>query len=243
MDRREFIKTIACSLTALSASSIVRCTQTEGIETRVKSWGNGNHAFIIEASSGRYCAEIVTAKEITDKDTSTSKEIQEKTGAYVVTNGGFFEPDYSPSGLLICKRKMINDFTLGKGDGILYTDSNGQANIIRRNDFDKRKKEIVDAVQLTLLSIGNNKLHNKNYEDRMLPRTLVGINNNGLVGVVFKSTNFAYADNYMRKTFGCSIVAALDGYFSSSAYDKFGRTSFRKGDVKEIAVPNFFVLY
>ena len=216
---------------------------SQSIETQTASWKNGNHAFITQAKNNKYRAEIVSAREITGKSFASTKEVLERTQAYVCLNGGFFENDGSTSGLYVRKGKIVKPYTLGKGGGVLYTDKKYQAHIVTENEFTRHRNDVVDAIQVNLLRSADKIMYKEDINAKKLPRNLIGIASGGLVDVIFKDTNFTLGDRYMKITYGCDTVAALDGGPSASGVDKFGNNSFRKGDIKEVEVPNFLCLW
>ncbi len=216
-----------------------------GIETSKKSWYTGNHAFITKARSGKYRAEFRTAGGTLGSPDwlDTTKRMQNATGAYVVLNGGFFEPDGNPSGLYVQNGRLLSKMKPGKGDGVLYVDKAGQVNIVHADALKGYSDQIDDAVQLTLLTYSGEQLYSTSYGEKKIPLHFVCLNDEGLVSVIFKNTNIRYGDEFMRGEYKCHSVAALDGGPSASAHDKFGKTSKEEKDEPEARVANFLVLY
>jgi len=239
MMRREFVFGLGalCVASPVIASSV-------GITTVQKMWDNGNHAFITKARPGSYRAEIVSAHDVLGKSFAMPREILEKTGASVCFNGGFFENDGSPSGLYVKNGKIRKSLTSRAGDGILYTNKNGQLQLVRRDEFHEHIAEIVDALQCNLLSYNNTLLYTENVSASLQPRHLIGFSSDGLTEVIFKETNFTLGDRYMRAEHHYTSVAALDGGPSASAYTRSGESSARSEDrLKEVPVANFLTLY
>ena len=212
------------------------------ITTKITKWYVGSHAFVVRARREKYSTKIVSAKEITGNDFASTQEIQEKTGAYAVFNGSNFERDGSPSGLYVHRGNIVHQFVREKGDGFIYTDRDGQVKIIGSSGLSSFIPVMVEAIQVNLVSAGKVIFYRPYRGDIRLPRTFVGLSDNGLVAAVFKNVTFALGDKLMRD-YGCHIVAALGEGNSSSACDKFGIKSFRKGDSLEERVPNFLVIY
>lgn len=204
-----------------------------------------NHVFITTARHGRYLAKVVTACEVLGKTFATTGEILAATGAFVCFNGSFFEGDGSPSGLYVCDGSYKNRIMYDKGDGILYIDRARQIHVISKYHYAEHKDEIVDALQINLFTEKDLKLYEDKQYKRRVPRNLFGICPEGIVDVIYKSTNFTLGDRYMRGVHGCTVIGALDGGSSASAVDKLGRSSYRedRGDRPEAAVANFVILY
>jgi len=241
--RRFVLRSGLIAVAGLAATSMLEA-EANGIETIRLAWKNGNRAFVTKAQNGKYRADIVSSKEITGNDYSTTQEILQKTGAYVCFNGSFFENDGSPSGLYIRKGETKHQITQGKGDGVLYADPNGQIHIIAVDDFEGFKNQIIDAVQVNLLRHNDVVMYVANVGAQISPRNLIGMTNNGMVDAIFKDTNFTLGDRYMKQSHNCHTVAALDGYTSASASDRVGGSSYMKSDrLEERKVPNFIVLY
>lgn len=204
------------------------------ITTKIIKWNRGSHAFVVRARREKYVAEIVSAKEVTGNDFASTQEIQERTNAYAVFNS-------KNSGLYVHQRRTINPFVRGKTNGILYTDKEGQVKLIGDTALSSFIPVMFDAIQVKLLSAGNVKLYSP-YGNTRTSMALVGLSDGGLVAAVFKDVTYTIGDGLM-KNYGCDIVAILDSGNSSSAHDKFGRTSFRRGDSLEERVPTFLVIH
>lgn len=204
------------------------------ITTKIIKWNRGSHAFVVRSRREKYSAQIVSARDITGNDVASTQEIQERTGAYAVFN-------CRNRGLYMHQGRIINPFVREKSDGLLYTNKGGQVNIVGDTALSAFMPIMVDAIQVDLLSAGNVKFYNP-YGNTRTSITLVGLSDSGLVAAVFKDVTYTIGDELMRD-YGCKIVANLDSGSSSSAYDKFGRSSFRRGDSLEERVPNFLVMH
>ncbi len=208
---------------------------------------SGDRLFITKVEHGTYRAKIVSAEEILGKRFARTGEILEETGADICLNGSFFEADGSPSGLYISNRSVKSPYVPGKGDGILFTNKNGELNLAPLTTFLKYETtDFVDAVQLNLLSLGDDILYQWwRWHTKEVPRNLIGINGRGVVDVIFKNTNFVLGDEYMRSIHKCYVVAALDGGGSASATDKLGNGSYDENLDKrrEARVPIFILIF
>ena len=208
---------------------------------------SGDRLFITKLEHETYRAKIVTAEEILGKRFARTSEILEETGADICLNGSFFEADGSPSGLYISNRSVKSPYVPGKGDGILFTNKNGELNLIPLTTFLKYETtDFVDALQLNLLSLGDDILYRWwRWHAKEVPRNLIGINKWGVVDVIFKNTNLVLGDKYMRSVHKCYVVGALDGGGSASGIDRLGNGSYDKDIDKwrETRVPIFILIF
>ena len=224
-----------------------------GISTRQRVFLNGNHAFITVARKGRYMANMVTAEEITGRrdDFATTQFVRKAKDAYVCFNGSLFRNKDAASGLEIHNGQEKMPYVENVGDGVLFTDGNGQVHIMPIKDFLRSFSKgggryyVVDALQLNLLRYNDKIKYKPNELDKRVQRNLIGLTKDGdMIDVIFKNTNFTLGDMYMRTQHGCITVGALDGDTSASAFDINGRSSYIQGrDKPEEKVPNFVVLY
>lgn len=208
---------------------------------------SGDRLFITRLKHGTYRAKIVTAEEIVGEKFARTREILKATKADICLNGSFFELDGSPSGLLITNREEKNPFVPGVGDGVLFTDKDGELHLVSIEDFLKYENDdFVDAVQLNLLSVDDNLLYRWwRWYAKEVPRNLIGINEREVVDVIFKNTNLVLGDEYMRHVHKCRVVGALDGGGSASAVDRLGRGSSddESYERREARVPIFILIY
>ena len=206
-DRRE-----ALSMMALTPFSLAQSVRTDVIPYK-----NGNSEFVVTADSGHYRAELVTAREIIGKPAANVMEVAEKTGAYACFNGGFFEPDYSPSGLFMRKGKTISPFRSGKGNGILYTDRRGHASLCFKDEF--KTSDAVDATQLMMLRRVGRPYYRYDEKYPLFRATVIGLTGQqNFAGMVFNKTNYTLGDLHMEHDHRCTDVAMLDSGRSASAW-------------------------
>lgn len=197
---------------------------------------HGKIEYVATAAPGRYRAEIVSSRELFGKPLAPVRAAQEKTGSSVCYNGGFFEPDGSPSGLYMRKGKLVKPFTEGKGYGILYTDRFGNIKIGFRNEFERSNAS--DAMQFTLLRRGSPQ-YTHNEKANLLPMNLMGTTLAGsFVGMFFEPTNYTLADLHMVGDHRCISVGAMDEGTSASVHDSLGR---HFGSERPVA--NFLAVY
>jgi uncharacterized protein YigE (DUF2233 family) len=191
---------------------------------------------------GHYRAKIVTAVDVLGETFARTADILEVTDADICVNGSFFEADGSPSGLLIIDGEERHPYVPEKGDGILYTDAEGGLDLVFINQFTPIRERAVEAIQINLLSMDGMKYYRTWRDDaKMVPRNFIGINDEGVVNVIFKDTNFVLGDEYMRREHGCRVVGALDGGGSASAITGSGLSSYREelDEKREVRVPTF----
>lgn len=255
--RREFIKRGGLALAALFFPSFA-FAKGNGIEIYQKSWANGNKATILKAKTNQYISEIVTAMETTGKANATTKEVLDaiskqnkkvpNASMSIVMNDGYFNHQYQTTGLfinngtLLCQESKI-------GDGIFYTDWAGQVHLTQRTNLGKNYQGIKDALQVTLLSENSQQLYTTNYKEDKRVRNFFGINNEGIIGVIFDKTNFSFGEEYMRITHGCHTVANLDGGPSASITSKniqsINSETYNKEKQKQVLkpVPHHIIFY
>lgn len=255
LNRRDFLRLATLSAGAVLSPNVLiaqQQNQTPPIQTIVVPpgrWVDNNHGFITIAQAGRYRAEIVSAIEVTGRAKASVEEILEKTGADVCFNGSFFDEDGSTSGLYIRKGRLVKAISNkpNVGDGVLYIDGNGQINIVRVADFAKYRSQMAGAVQLNFLRYVDENgiqqtMYVPNYNKAKEPQNLIGLNEAGVVDVIFKKTNFSFGHNYMLSSHNCHTIAVLDGGPNAAARDVKGQSSLIKGE-KENPVSNAIVLY
>ncbi|MFA4886952.1 MAG: phosphodiester glycosidase family protein [Candidatus Nanoarchaeia archaeon] len=215
------------------------------ISVETKSWKNGNHALIMRAGAGSYRAEMVMGIVAVGKAFATTREVGKVRKSSVAFNGSFYETDGSPSGFYLVNGKKVKGVVEGTGGGILYVNKSGELNVTPLPGLERSLGNMQFGMQVNLLVSEGVKAYSDatSSSTPKVPRTLVGFNEGGIVGVVFKNTNFGLGAEYMVQTHGCKNVVALDGGPSSSAYEKSGKRSFRAGDGNENPVPNFLLFY
>jgi uncharacterized protein YigE (DUF2233 family) len=247
--RRAFLKTLIGSVGLALTQGCLRLPKY-GLFTETAVSEECRHIFITKAEHKKYRAKIVTAFDTVGKPFATTTEILDATGGDVCLNGGFFENDGSPSGLLITNGQIKRPFIPGKGDGVLHIDRGGQIHInamtlglLKR--YISHRGDFVYALQLNLLSRCGDILYRWWKKAKIVPRNFIGISYLGIVDVIFKDTTLARGDEYMRLIHNCHTVGALDGGGSASAVDRSGGLSYRPdlGDSREVKIPNFVVLF
>jgi len=114
-----------------------------------------------------------------------------------LTNGGIYEPDYSPTGLYIENGKLKNPLNLKKGRGNFFLKPNGiflisknKAKIIESSQFNPQQISMIEyAQQSGPLLVLNNKIHpvfKKNSQHRKL-RSGIGVGKNQKVYIAISN--------------------------------------------------------
>jgi len=245
LTRRSFLTGLG-----LAAASVLlpRCAAMPDRGMSIETAGNsdGTHLFVTRLPHGSYRSRIVTARDIVGETFARTTEILEATDADVCVNGSFFEADGSPSGLLIIDGEELHPYIQEKGDGILYTDEDGALDLVFMNQFIPIRDRAVEAIQINLLSMDDVTFYRRWRRDaKRVPRNLIGLNEEGIVNVIFKDTNFVLGDEYMKRVHDCRVVGALDGGGSASAVSKSGLTSYKEelDEKREVRVPTFVLFY
>lgn len=142
------------------------------------------------------------------------------------TNGGIFESDLSPTGLLIANGKKIHDINLKKGSGNFYLEPNGifyistknKSNILESNNFNTKKTKAKHAIQsgpLLLLDGKINKKFNKGSNNKYI-RSGVGVLNDHTIIFAISKTPvcfYDFAEMFLKKL-SCKNALYLDGAIS-----------------------------
>ena len=234
----------------LTAASILlpRCASLHDRRMSVEVVGNdiGTHLFVTRLPHGDYRGKIVTARDVVGETFARTTDILEATDADICVNGSFFEADGSPSGLLIIDGEQRHPYIQEKGDGILYIDEDGALDLVFMNQFIPIRDRAVEAIQINLLSMDSVTFYRTWRRDaKRVPRNFIGMNDEGIVNVIFKDTNFVLGDEYMKRVHKCRVVGALDGGGSASAVSKSGLSSYRDelDEKREVRVPTFVLFY
>ena len=142
------------------------------------------------------------------------------------TNGGIFEGDFSPTGLLVVDGKKVHNINLKKGSGNFYLQPNGvfyissanKAKILESNDFNKRKADVKHAIQSGPLLLLNGKINKKFSKGSVnkYVRSGVGIlDDNTVIFAISKSPVcfYDFAEMFLKKL-SCKNALYLDGAIS-----------------------------
>lgn len=148
--------------------------------------------------------------------------------ALTMMNGGIFEPDGIPSGLLIQNGKEFHPINRKAGEGNFYLQPNGVflisqrgASIIATSEYPPKDTTILCAVQSGPLLLRHGKTHpafNANSTSRLL-RNGVGIDKNGHVILAITDSGSPKFPNLhefaqLFRQLGCNDALFLDGDIS-----------------------------
>ncbi|MBC7473633.1 MAG: phosphodiester glycosidase family protein [Candidatus Sericytochromatia bacterium] len=84
------------------------------IQMEYGKWFKKGHLYAIKLSNTRKLRFLVDNKNIT-----SLKDLEDKYKPLIVVNGGYFQENFLPSGLLKIKNKVIGQFNKSGGSGIL----------------------------------------------------------------------------------------------------------------------------
>ena len=143
-----------------------------------------------------------------------------------ITNGGIYEPDYSPTGLYIEKGTLKSPLNLNEGDGNFFLKPNGiflitenRAKIIESLYFNPEKISMIEyAQQSGPLLVLNNKIHpvfKKNSHHRKL-RSGIGVNENKKVYIAISNCAVTFYEfaTFFKEDLKCPNALYLDGTIS-----------------------------
>lgn len=139
------------------------------------------------------------------------------TGALLAVNGGFFDGDGRPLGLLVSGGRELS--RLRRADwGVLTIDLTGVASVVHVRDF-RRTKGLDFALEAgPRLVVAGKPLHLKDQSD---PRTAIGVRPGGrelVLVVVERSVSLTDLARDLAETFGCPDALNLDGGSSTQLW-------------------------
>ncbi|MGK0390338.1 MAG: hypothetical protein ACI94Y_003090, partial [Maribacter sp.] len=142
------------------------------------------------------------------------------------TNGGIFEGDFSPTGLLVANGKTIHDINLKKGtgnfylqpNGVFYISSKNKAKVLESNDFNKKNPKVKHAIQSgpSLLLNGKiNKKFNKGSKNKYVRSGVGVLDENTVIFAISKNPVcfYDFAEMFLKKL-SCKNALYLDGAIS-----------------------------
>ena len=180
---------------------------------------SGKHkARIIEFDPGEYELRGVIAPDF-GKSMISIEELMERSSALGGINGGYYEPNLEPSGLLIQDSKKLHDLTDYGGSGVFILDSDNNPRIVHKS-HPISEGDVNLAIQCGPFLVEDNrdmlsgqKLKPSSQMD--LPRSSIGITEEGYVILAtFESIDLPGLAKVMN--YDCSHALNLDGGPSSS---------------------------
>ena len=238
-NRREFLAAIA------AAAGIPREVFADDwrhvagrLETRFKEFDTHRQYTASRLPDNAYAAEIVSARELGQPMATIDDFLNHRSPRYgrkpdIVLSGGNFEwtkeKGYSPDALYMRNRNVQSDFRKSElYNGVLYTDAQGQLNILPTQEFRRRIQNLhtdeshpVDALQVELLrSNGNNLSSNNPTADIWNPRHFICQGNGSTYSVVILAADFTDQwVNWVANSFNAEKVIALRGGHGAQARD------------------------
>lgn len=170
-----------------------------------------------------YCLKSILATEYGKERINLEDILNNTNNIEAIINGGFYEPDNNPSGLIIKDYKRISNKTEYGGSGIFYIDSKDIPHIDYRWNV-KEDINIKQALQCgpLLVKDGKNMLEGKKLKGSSyfeVPRSVVSIDSeNNIYFDLFNNINLEELAKTLSKSYEASLN--LDGGPSSIIYLK-----------------------
>ncbi len=150
------------------------------------------------------------------------------------TNGGIFEPDFSPSGLYIENAKTLQTLNQEDGKGNFYLKPNGtfyigetEKNILSTSAFAEAKPKCQQAIQSGPMLVIKGKIHPKFREasPNKYVRSGVGINQQGEIvfAISNQPVNLYHFASLFEERLSCPNALYLDGAISQMYLPALGR--------------------
>ncbi|MFH1916180.1 MAG: phosphodiester glycosidase family protein [Nanoarchaeota archaeon] len=134
----------------------------------------------ITIDPAKYAIELRQANEF-GSDLGKLIDVVSQTGAIGGINGGFYEGNKEPSGLVVQDGKKLHDITSYGGSGIFFIDKAGKAGIMSRAEYAGQDFKL--ALQCGPLLVKNGESAVKSYavSDRSNRRSVVALDKEGHV--------------------------------------------------------------
>lgn len=150
------------------------------------------------------------------------------------TNGGIFEPDFSPSGLYIEHTQTHQKLNQSEGKGNFYLKPNGvfyigetEKNILSTQAFARAKPKCQHAIQSGPMLVIEGKIHPKFREasPNKYVRSGVGIDQQGeiIFAISNQPVNFYHFASLFEERLACPNALYLDGAISQMYLPVLGR--------------------
>lgn len=150
------------------------------------------------------------------------------------TNGGIFEPDFSPTGLYIENGKTLYPLNQANAQGNFYLKPNGtfyigetEKNILSTQAFAKAKPKCKQAIQSGPMLVIKGAIHPKFREasTNKYIRSGVGINQRGeiIFAISNQAVNLYHFARLFKERLGCRDALYLDGAISQMYLPALGR--------------------
>lgn len=176
----------AVIITAFSLSGLVVNSQPKNRENSPLQWENLTHGVdFVEFDYGKwfkkghlYAFKISKPRKLhilIDKEKSTSlKDLQAKYNPILVINGGYFQENFLPSGLLKINKKVLSKLNKSGSSGILAI-KDTEVNIFHKKEIDNYRNNYDELMQNgPLLVEDNGKMGIYNDDHEYGARTVIG---------------------------------------------------------------------
>jgi|FLOH01.1.fsa_nt_gi uncharacterized protein YigE (DUF2233 family) len=220
ISRREFLgilKALGVLGLATTTGAIAFAKESQGdLEARafkLKTSEADTEVMTFSFDPKKYDLDLALAEDYGQKLISMNELVKKTPGLLAAINGGFFEPNYEPSGLLVRDYQTIQPATEQGLRGVFLLDSNNNPAIIRNSQLPKYKNvKLALEAWPVLVENGRDNLKGTTIRHSYInvPRTTVSIDNNGLVHFhTFDRIGLNPLSAYMSKQFESTIN--LDG--------------------------------
>lgn len=186
-----------------------------------EKWWEGERYYYTRIDLKKHKVDIHSASDGINK---INDVINEKL--LFATNGGIFESDFSPTGLLVANGKKVQNINLKKGsgnfylqpNGIFYISKNGKTKILESNDFNEKSPKVKHAIQsgpLLLLDGKINKKFNKGSSNKYIRSGVGVLNDQTVIFAISKKPVcfYDFAEMFLKKL-SCKNALYLDGAIS-----------------------------
>lgn len=193
------------------------------------SGGDSFSLVLIKFNPQKSKVKILRAQSLGVKITS-ARHLAQKSGAFCVINGGFFDENYNALGVLITGGKIIQ-YMPGEGNfSVFCVDKDAKPRIIHKNDFNY--KGVIEALQssprLSVNGINTRGVYGPNEISRRSGIGLDGENNIVIYATdtIFDGLSFNELRFIFRLPFiNLKTVLSLDGGRSTQLYFKLNGRS------------------
>ena len=157
----------------------------------------------------------------------TLADVKKSYGASLLlaTNGGIFEPNFEPSGLLVVDSVECSPINLKKGKGNFYLQPNGVfsieagvAKIAETTAYHTSKVTAELAIQSGPLLLAGGEIHKQLKEEstHRYTRNGIGLSSDGRVHIAYfhKRCSLYFMASYFKDELGCHSALYLDGAIS-----------------------------
>lgn len=223
----------------LVETELINFVEGKSFSKQFGDWESKVYTF--QVNPEEYSIVPVQAEEYGDLLVGLEQVIANNPRASGIINGGFYEPNFEPSGFLVKNYEVLQEVTSYAGSGIFLLDSNDNPKIIYKEKLEK-EENIKQAIQCgpLLVTKGKNALAGQSLKPSSyveVPRTTISIDKENNVHFhVFSGINLADLSEYLSKDYEYSLN--LDGGPSSNIFfrQEKGDTKYKIGPVQNYLV-------